>query len=114
MTISQLFGLSAFLALTFILCYVGPDFIRPSECMFGGECNYHPVNGNSAPGRKRSLDLEQMVGTMSQLAKRRILRYGTKPTSHSLPLTNVHATLSSIGWSPLTSVFTTVSVNILS
>ena len=79
MTVSQLSGLILLLAFTFVMCYVGPDYINPRECMFGGQCQYHPLNGNGVtaqPGTKRSLQSEEIVETLSRLAKRKVARYG--------------------------------------
>jgi hypothetical protein len=78
MTISQFIGLVLLTAFTFVMCYVGPDYIQPRECMFGGECAYVAVNGDNATNqfsRKRALQAAATAG-FNRLAKRRQARYG--------------------------------------
>lgn len=84
MTISQILGLVLLVAFTFIMCYVGPDFIQPRECMFGGECEYVAVNGDGATNqlsRKRALQ-EAATAGLHRLVKRRRARYGKRSRYH--------------------------------
>lgn len=91
-TLAQLFGLAVFLAFIFIVSYVGPDYINPQECMFGGICGYHPVNGDSATNQyarhryKRAVEfITSSISTSSHLFhKRRIARYGWSPLTDPL------------------------------
>lgn len=84
MTISQLVGLVLLVAFTFVMCYVGPDFIQPRECMFGGECEYVAVNGDNATSqfsRKRALQAAVSAG-LNRLAKRKQARYGKRVSAY--------------------------------
>lgn len=92
-TVGQMFGLAVMLVFTFCLCYIGPDFINPRECMFGGECQYHPVNGDNATNQwaRRSLLAKRAAAavvdgatSMHQLYKRRRARYGWSVLSDDL------------------------------
>ena len=92
-TIGQMFGLALMLVFTFCLCYLGPDFINPRECMFGGECEYHPVNGDDATNQfgrrsvlaKRAAEaFAEGAGSLHQLYKRRRARYGWSVLSDDL------------------------------
>lgn len=86
-TFAQAFGLAILLAFTFVMCYVGPDYIQPRECMFGGECAYHPVNGDNATNQygKRMLAraLGEAVEGAHRFGKRRLARYGKPDLSPS-------------------------------
>ena len=86
-TVGQMLGLALMLVFTFCLCYIGPDFINPRECMFGGECEYHPVNGDSASAqfRRRAVEaVAENTTALHQLYKRRRARYGWSVLSDGL------------------------------
>lgn len=92
-TVGQMFGLALMLVFTFCLCYIGPDFINPRECMFGGACQYHPVNGDNATSQfRRRTDFVKRASeammegatSMHQLYKRRRARYGWSVLSDDL------------------------------
>lgn len=89
-TLAQLLGLAVFLGFIFVMSYVGPDYINPQECMFGGICGYHPVNGDGATNQyakhKRALDyINSAMSTSSHLFyKRRLAYYGWSPLTDPL------------------------------
>lgn len=95
-TLAQLFGLAVLLGFIFVVSYVGPDYINPQECMFGGICGYHPVNGDSATNqymRKRSISItgealefvrRTTVNSSHLFYKRRLAYYGWSPLTDPL------------------------------
>ncbi|KAM0753167.1 hypothetical protein T439DRAFT_378880 [Meredithblackwellia eburnea MCA 4105] len=60
-TIAQMFAIVALIALAFCLSLIGPDYLKPTTCTFGGTCPYQYAYGNaggppkSSYGGKRSL-----------------------------------------------------------
>ena len=89
-TLAQLFGLAVMLGFTFCICYIGPDFINPTDCMFGGgKCPFHPVNGDNATNqysrmRKVKRAAEYLISAAMgepnhKFEKRRQARYAWSP-----------------------------------
>lgn len=88
-TVSQLVGLVCLLVLTFCLCYIGPDYVYPTNCLFSNNyCGYVPVNGDNATNQfsrkfARALS-DTSAGVLHTLSKRRPARYGWSPLTDPL------------------------------
>jgi hypothetical protein len=85
-------GIAFLLGFVFVMCYVGPDYINPTECMFGGgTCGYVAVNGDGATEqfiyrRKRAIEhVTSAIASSSHIFyKGRIARYGWSPLTDPL------------------------------
>lgn len=87
-TVGQMLGLAILTAGLFVACYVGPDYVNPVECMFGGVCGFHPVNGDNATNqyakRASSVFSEVTSGAKHLFYKRRLAYYGWSPLTDPL------------------------------
>lgn len=82
-TLGQSFGLVVLFLLAFLLCYIGPDYIDPRTCTFGGECkpasSSGPPKTTFAPGSKRDTILSSYPDTDESAMNRLFPRQGLNP-----------------------------------